>query len=154
MLRLLLDHHISPAVADAARKHSEHIAIQHVQQVGWHRLPDPELLTQAHREGLTLVTYDLTTIPQYLREFAEREQPHGGVIFIDGHTIPSDDRGAIGRALAKLWDRECGGGTAKFRLVLGMKWFLGTYTGRFNRRRKLFGHRLSGLSNESVDAFD
>ena len=25
-----------------------------------------------------------------------------------------------------------------------MKWFLGTYTGRFNRRQKLFGHMFSG----------
>src|SRR6266704_991300 len=30
-------------------------------------------------------------------------------------------------------------------LVAGMKWFLGTYTGRFNRRHKLFGHLFSGL---------
>jgi len=29
-------------------------------------------------------------------------------------------------------------------LVVGMKWFLGTYTGRFNRRHKLFGHVFSG----------
>ena len=29
-------------------------------------------------------------------------------------------------------------------LVAGMKWFLGTYTGRFNRRHKLFGHLFSG----------
>jgi len=29
-------------------------------------------------------------------------------------------------------------------LVGGMKWFLGTYTGRFNRRHKLFGHLFSG----------
>jgi putative transposase len=29
-------------------------------------------------------------------------------------------------------------------LVEGMKWFLGTYTGRFNRRHKLFGHVFSG----------
>ena len=28
--------------------------------------------------------------------------------------------------------------------VGGMKWFLGTYTGRFNRRHKLVGHLLSG----------
>src|SRR6266540_6014402 len=28
-------------------------------------------------------------------------------------------------------------------LVAGMKWFLGTYTGRFNRRHKLFGHLFS-----------
>jgi putative transposase len=29
-------------------------------------------------------------------------------------------------------------------LVTGMKWLLGTYTGRFNRRHKLFGHLFSG----------
>ena len=29
-------------------------------------------------------------------------------------------------------------------LVPGMKWFLGTYTSRFNRRHKLFGHLFSG----------
>src|ERR1043166_3995745 len=29
-------------------------------------------------------------------------------------------------------------------LVVGMKWFLGPYTSRFNRRHKLFGHLFSG----------
>jgi REP element-mobilizing transposase RayT len=29
-------------------------------------------------------------------------------------------------------------------LVAGMQWFLGTYTGRFNRRHKVFGHLFSG----------
>src|SRR5439155_13373878 len=29
-------------------------------------------------------------------------------------------------------------------LVEGMKWFLGVYTNRFNRRHKLFGHLFSG----------
>ena len=34
--------------------------------------------------------------------------------------------------------------TPKANLVAGMKWFLGTYTGRFNRRHRLFGHLFSG----------
>jgi len=34
--------------------------------------------------------------------------------------------------------------TPKGNLVAGMKWFLGTYTARFNRRHKLFGHVFSG----------
>jgi len=34
--------------------------------------------------------------------------------------------------------------TPKANLVAGMKWFLGTYTGRYNRRHKLFGHLFSG----------
>lgn len=29
-------------------------------------------------------------------------------------------------------------------LVAGMKWFLGAYTGRFNRRHRRFGHLFSG----------
>jgi putative transposase len=34
--------------------------------------------------------------------------------------------------------------TPQPNLVAGMKWFLGTYTSRFNRRHKLSGHLLSG----------
>lgn len=34
--------------------------------------------------------------------------------------------------------------TPQPNLVAGMKWFLGTYTGRFNRRHQFFGHLFSG----------
>ena len=34
--------------------------------------------------------------------------------------------------------------TPQGNLVAGMKWLLGTYTARFNRRHKLFGHLFSG----------
>jgi putative transposase len=34
--------------------------------------------------------------------------------------------------------------TPRPNLVAGMKWLLGTYTGRFNHRHKLFGHLFSG----------
>ncbi|MDA0837355.1 MAG: transposase [Planctomycetota bacterium] len=34
--------------------------------------------------------------------------------------------------------------TPRPNLVAGMKWFLGTYTGRFNRRHKLYGRLFSG----------
>src|SRR5262249_29598857 len=34
--------------------------------------------------------------------------------------------------------------TPQANLVAGMKWLLATYTGRFNRRHKLFGHVFSG----------
>ena len=34
--------------------------------------------------------------------------------------------------------------TPAANLVAGMKWFLGVYTSRFNRRHKLFGHLFSG----------
>jgi len=34
--------------------------------------------------------------------------------------------------------------TPRANLVAGMRWFLGTYTARFNRRHKYFGHLFSG----------
>ena len=34
--------------------------------------------------------------------------------------------------------------TPNANLVAGMKWFLGTYTSRFNRRHRFFGHLFSG----------
>lgn len=34
--------------------------------------------------------------------------------------------------------------TPQANLIAGMKWLLGTYTSRFNRRHKLFGHLFSG----------
>jgi putative transposase len=34
--------------------------------------------------------------------------------------------------------------TPRANLVYGMKWFMGTYTSRFNRRHKEFGHLFSG----------
>jgi len=34
--------------------------------------------------------------------------------------------------------------TPRGNLVAGMKWFLGTYTARFNRRHQLIGHLFSG----------
>jgi putative transposase len=34
--------------------------------------------------------------------------------------------------------------TPQANLVPGMKWFLGTYTSRYNRRHKQFGHLFSG----------
>jgi len=34
--------------------------------------------------------------------------------------------------------------TPRANLIAGMRWFLGTYTARFNRRHKFFGHLFSG----------
>ena len=40
--------------------------------------------------------------------------------------------------------------TPQPNLVAGMKWLLGTYTSRFNRRHKLFGHLFSGRYNSLI----
>ena len=44
--------------------------------------------------------------------------------------------------------------TPKPNLVAGMKWFLGTYTSRFNRRHKLSGHLFTGRYKSLIPRTD
>jgi hypothetical protein len=53
------------------------------------------LLQEAHRLKLTLVTYNLRTIPLLLRTWADETPSHGGVIFVDEKTIAPSDIGAL-----------------------------------------------------------
>jgi hypothetical protein len=106
MLRLLLDQHMSPGVITAARRLESSILLEHVQDREWQALPDPQLLRLARAEEVTLVTYDQASIPDFLRQFAEEEEGHAGVIFVDTLTIRPSDIGGLARALVRLWSRE------------------------------------------------
>jgi len=106
MLRLLLDEHISPAVAGGLRRRHRDLAV--VCMVEWGNgeflgRPDSACLQQAATQGLTLVTYDRRTIPPLLKTWAEEGRRHGGVIFVDEKTIPPPDVGSLVRALSNLW---------------------------------------------------
>ena len=107
MLKLLLDEHISPDVATGFRKTARAISIADLQHFEGGRLlglNDEELLREAARLDLTLVTYDLRTIPTLLKRWAEEGRSHAGVIFANTQTIPPNNRGALIRALQKLCD--------------------------------------------------
>src|SRR4029077_6771978 len=106
MLRLLLDEHISPAVAGGLRR--KHRALSVVCVVEWKDgeflgQSDSACLRQAAAQGLTLVSYDRKTIPPLLKIWAEEVRRHGGLIFVDEKTIPPDDVGILVRALSNLW---------------------------------------------------
>ena len=105
MLKLLLDEHISPDVANALRR--RHRAMEVRSMVEWengHFLGqhDPSCLREAATQGLTLVTYDRRTIPPLLKTWAEEERTHGGVIFVDEKTISPADIGGLVWALTRL----------------------------------------------------
>jgi hypothetical protein len=106
MLRLLLDEHISPVVACELRaKHPKLFVLGLVEWANGIHLgsSDEELLQKAFGQGLTLVTYDLRTIPPLLKAWIEAGVSHGGVIFVDERTIAPNDFGGLVKALAAVW---------------------------------------------------
>jgi len=110
MLKLLLDEHISPDVANGLRRRNRAIDIRYL--VEWedgHFLgqEDSACLREAAAQGLTLVTYDRRTIPPLLKTWAEEDRTHGGVIFVDERTISPADIGGLVWALTRL-ARETG----------------------------------------------
>src|SRR5258708_36441209 len=111
MLKLLLDEHISPAVANGIQRRNRSLVIHPMVQ--WESgnflgREDSICLLEAAKQRLTLVTYDRRTIPPLLKLWAEEERSHGGVIFVDEKTISPSDIGGLVRALSSLAD-EAGG---------------------------------------------
>lgn len=105
MLRLLLDEHVSPDVADGLRQRQKpHAVVSLVEWEGGRFLgvSDELILEAAAAQKLTLVTYDCKTIPPLLKSWAEEGRAHGGVIFVDDKTIAPSDIGGLVRALEQL----------------------------------------------------
>lgn len=67
---------------------------------------DEVVLREADHQRLTLVTYDLRTIPPLLRNWAEQGLTHSGVILIDEQTIQQSAVRRLVRALRALWIAE------------------------------------------------
>ena len=110
MLKLLLDEHISPDVAEGLRRRNRALVVRYIAE--WEGgdflgRDDSACLQQAARQGLTLVTYDRRTIPPLLKTWAEEERAHAGVVFVDEKTISPADIGGLVRALKQL-ARESG----------------------------------------------
>jgi hypothetical protein len=106
VLRLLTDEHISPAVAQQAPRRCRGIHVTAMQTwEGGHFLSasDDIVLQEAHQQKLTLVTFDLRTIPLLLRLWAEEGRDHSGVILVDERTIAQNDIGGLVKALCAIW---------------------------------------------------
>ena len=55
---------------------------------------------------MTLVTFDLRTIPSLLRLCAEHGMDHSGVIFVDDRTVAQHDIGGLVAALCAVWKAQ------------------------------------------------
>lgn len=109
MLSILTDAHISPQLAIQARTHRPAMHIESLRD--WHNgayrhSEDSVVLERADDEGLTLLTYDQSTIMPLIGRWAVIGRVHSGVLFIDERTIAQEDLGGQLRALLDFWDRE------------------------------------------------
>jgi hypothetical protein len=105
MFKLLLDEHISPAVAAGLIRRHRSLTVHsmvHWEEGRFLGQDDSACLESAAERGLTLVTYDRRTIPPLLKAWAEEGREHGGIIFIDEKTISPADFGGQVRALSNL----------------------------------------------------
>ena len=105
MLKLLLDEHISPDVADGPLRRNRGLVVRYIAE--WEGgdflgRDDSDCLKEAATQGLTLVTYDRRTIPPLLKIWAEEERTHGGIIFVYEKTISPSDIGGLVRGLGEL----------------------------------------------------
>jgi hypothetical protein len=102
---LLLDEHLSPKIATGLQRMGIAITVHSMNEWNGGRFlgrTDHECLAEAARQGLTLVTYDVRSIPRFLKGWRDQGLSHAGVIYVDQRTIRSGDIGALVQGLARL----------------------------------------------------
>lgn len=108
MLGFLLDEHISYIVMEQVRQKRSEIRIESV--LVWNGgdlrgKADELVLSAAHAENLSLVTYDQKTIAPLAMQWTAEGREHAGVIFIDVRSIVQNGVGQQVRALIDFWDQ-------------------------------------------------
>jgi predicted nuclease of predicted toxin-antitoxin system len=102
-MRLLLDAHISPDVAEQVRNVGlEAFSLRDWRGGEFYRAVDEVILREASSAEMVLVTYDLATVPMLLKDWAETGRSHAGVVLVDQRTVRQSDIGGQVRGLLSL----------------------------------------------------
>lgn len=107
MLRLLLDEQLYSGLVEMLKAAAPEMQVESVHH--WNKgrhlnQPDARILIEAHEAGLTLVSFDVNTIPGLIAEMMECSESHAGVIFASAKTFAQNDYGGFVRALVQLWN--------------------------------------------------
>jgi len=106
-MRLVLDEHLPLAVALALRRRgADVVALRDWQDGVYLGAADDRLLEAAFTDGRVLVTFDCSTIPPLLKQWAEIGRDHAGVVLVDEITLRPSDVGGLVRSLAGLLDER------------------------------------------------
>ena len=106
-MRLLLDIHISPAVAQAlAADQIDAVSLRDWRDKRFRAASDEEILAEAYIEGRVLVTYDKQTIPGIVARMGATGLSHAGVVLVDEQTVSQRDIGGLIRAIGAFVKAE------------------------------------------------
>jgi hypothetical protein len=95
---LLTDEHFPDAIARGVRQKLSEFDIQSIHEAGLSGLLDEPLLSVLDLEQRTLLTRDVNSIPDFLKERLREGKTHGGVIYVSGR-FRQNDLGPVIRAL-------------------------------------------------------
>ena len=102
-LKLLLDEHIDPKLVQLlGQRGIEAVSMQEWRSGHYVGHPDHEILISMASEGLTLLSYDVHSMPELLDRLAEEEVTHGGIILVSERTIKQNALSALALALENL----------------------------------------------------
>ena len=104
-MKLMLDVHLDPALADALRRRWPTLDVQSATEPGLAVLSDPLLLEILDEEGRVLVTRDVNTMPEHVKTRMCAGLTHGGVVFVPRTMAQADTRHLL-RRLIELIERE------------------------------------------------
>jgi hypothetical protein len=99
-IKLLLDVHITPKVAEALKHHFAGLDVKSIHETDWAALPDEVLLELLDAENRVLVTRDVRTIPGHTNARIAAGMTFAGVIYADSKRHrQTDTRGLIRRLI-------------------------------------------------------
>jgi predicted nuclease of predicted toxin-antitoxin system len=99
----LLDEHMDPMLARVLRQRGiQAVSMQEWREGTYISKSDEEILEAAEHDALTLLTYDVHSIPALLTSLAEIGTPHAGVVLISRGTVAPQDLSGLARAVEHL----------------------------------------------------
>jgi hypothetical protein len=104
-MKLLLDEHLWPGLVEMVSNLVPGNDLESVHSFDGGALvnqADSLILERARLERRVLVTCDVNTIPEELRERAHAGKSHAGVVFLSSKSFIQNDHGSIAKSLASL----------------------------------------------------
>jgi hypothetical protein len=98
-VKLLADEHFSSEIAHAVQRAVPKFDIQSIHETNLAGLLDQPLLAALDLQQRTLLTRDVNSIPDFLKERLREGKTHGGVIYVSSR-FPQNGLRAVIRALA------------------------------------------------------